>query len=360
MSKKLVVHGILTASLIFLAACSSTPQAAPSISASSTSKAVTSAPTSTAPASSSSVSASVPASSVVPPPTSTSNPPPKPSAPPSSAAPPPAKPAAMDFTKIGAPVLVSSQFNFTEGPVWDKAHNVFLFTDVNANKLYQLALPTTVTVYKDPSLKTYSLVFDKDGSLLTAEGGLRQVTRTLADKTVKVLADKYQDKALNAPNDLVVRDDSTIYFTDPIFGPPPSPVGVDFMGLYRISPTGELTLEGKFTTPNGLGLSPDQKTLYMASTMTNQVMAFSIAADGSTSNGKKFVDAPNADGMKVDASGNVWVACKDGVYVFSPEGTTLASIKTTTRPTNLAFGGPDGKTLLITSDAKNLYTVALP
>jgi len=204
------------------------------------------------------------------------------------------------------------------------------------------------------------MVYDKDGTMVVGEASTRSVVRILADGTRKVLADNYQGKPLNAPNDLVIRNDGTIYFTDPIFGPPPSPAGVDFMGLYRIPPTGDLVLEGKFTTPNGIGLSPDQKTLYMASTMPGQILSFTIAADGATSNQKKFVDVAMPDGMKVDTAGNLWAACRDGIYVFAPDGTQQAFINVSVRPTNLAFGGPNGKTLLVTSEAKNIYTVALP
>ena len=188
----------------------------------------------------------------------------------------------MDFTQLGTPVSVGGKYFFTEAPIWDKVKNVFLFSDRDGNKLYKLVLPNTVTIFRNPGYNTYSMLFDKDGNLITAEAGSRSVVRTLADGTREILANKYDNKTLNAPNKMVMRSDGTIYFTDPIFGAAPTnPIG--YTGLYRISPTGELFLEGKFTTPNGLGLSLDEKTLYMNLTNTNVVMSFSVAPDGSTS-----------------------------------------------------------------------------
>ena len=265
----------------------------------------------------------------------------------------------MDFTQIGTPVKVGSKYFFTEAPTWDKVNNVFLFSDRDGNKLYKLVLPNTVTVYRNPGYNTYSMLFDKAGNLITAEAGSHSVVRTLADGTREVLAEKWDNKTLNAPNKMVMRDDGTIYFTDPIFGEAPTnPLG--YTGLYRISPTGELFLEGKFTTPNGLGLSLDQKTLYMASTTFNQVMTFTVAADGSTSNGKNFLSVQMCEGVMLDPAGNIWVTGKDSIYIYSPEGQQLSTIKIPARPTSMAIGGTDSKTLLVTTDSGSVYTVALP
>jgi gluconolactonase len=270
------------------------------------------------------------------------------------------KPATLDVSKIGQPVLISDKFMFTEGPVWDRTRNVLLFSDIDANRIYQLTLPDTTTVFREPSNKSNGLTFDTQGRLLAAEHGSRSVTRSLPDNTVEKLADSYLGKPLNSPNDLVVRTDGTIYFTDPIFGLENRPKGVDFMGLYRIGPAGDLVLEGKFDkSPNGVALSPDEKILYLALTHGAEILAFDIAIDGKVSNMHTFASVQQPDGLAVDILGNVYVAGFDGVHVFLPNGNELGIIKTKQQPTNCDFGGAEGNILFITA-RNSLYRVEAP
>ena len=124
----------------------------------------------------------------------------------------------LDFSDIGQPMLISEQFSFTEGPLWDRTGNVLLFSDISGNTIYKLTLPDTIDILRTPSNNANGLAFDIEDQLLAAEHGSRSVTRMLRDGTIENLVDNYMGKALNSPNDLVVRSDGTIYFTDPTFG----------------------------------------------------------------------------------------------------------------------------------------------
>jgi gluconolactonase len=270
------------------------------------------------------------------------------------------EPTLLDVTKISQPILIADKFKFSEGPVWDRMRNVLLFSDIDANRIYQLVLPNAITVFREPSNKSNGLAFDMQGRLLAAEHVSRSITRTLADGSVETLASNYMGKQLNSPNDIVVRSDGTIYFTDPTYGLEKRPPGVEYMGLYRISPKGELFLEGKFDkSPNGVALSPDQKILYLALTGANEILAFDINADGATSNRRTFINVPQPDGMTVDIAGNLYIAGLQGIYIFSSDGDKHAIVNTSKQPTNCEFGGLTGNILFITA-REALYFVELP
>jgi gluconolactonase len=265
-----------------------------------------------------------------------------------------------DYSKMGDLITISDKFKFTEGPAWDTARKVLLFSDIDANRIYQLALPNTITVFREQSNKSNGLTFDEESRLLAAEHGSRSVTRTLKDGMIETLAASYQGKQLNSPNDITVRNDGTIYFTDPTYGLERRQPGVDFMGLYRLKKSDEVVLERKFDkSPNGLAFSPDQKTLYLALTTGNQVMALDVSEDGSLQGGRVFVTVPQPDGMTMDRSGNLYVAGLEGVYIFAPSGSQLSLIKTGRQPTNCEFGGVNRTTLFITA-REALYSIELP
>jgi gluconolactonase len=166
---------------------------------------------------------------------------------------------------------------------------------------------------------------------------------------------------LNSPNDIAVRADGTIYFTDPPYGIDPADQDLDFNGLFRVDPGGALTAEWRGaldTRPNGVALSPDQRTLYLADT-TAGLTAFAVQVDGSLSDERPFVPSvPNADGLAVDTGGNVYVAAADGVRVYAPDGSLWGTIAVPRQPANAAFGEPDARTLYITA-RQGLYRVRL-
>lgn len=263
---------------------------------------------------------------------------------------------------IGKPVLISDRFKFTEGPVWDKQRGVLLFSDIEANRIYQLVLPNTLTVLREPSNKANGLAFDMESNLIAAEHGSRSITRMLPDGKVEVLADDYLGRRFNSPNDLIIRKDGTIYFTDPTFGLENRQRDLDFMGLFRIEPSGELVLEARFSeSPNGVALSPDESVLYLALTKADVILAFDVNEDGSLGNKRKYANIKQPDGIAVDAIGNIYAAGLEGIYVFSAEGVELGIIETIQQPTNCDFGGQNGDLLFITARGCLYYMkVSLP
>lgn len=262
----------------------------------------------------------------------------------------------LDFAAIGKPVSIDNQFLFTEGPVWDPAKAVLYFTDINADTVYRLTLPSQFDVLLSPSGKPDGLALDPQGRLIAAGFVSRDIWR-LDGTTMTALASAYQGKKLNSPDDLVARSDGVIYFTDPVFGINGSQ-GLSsqtqeqsFQGVYRLTTDGTLYAEDQTTSaPNGVGLSPDERTLYVSYTSTGQVASFSVAADGSLSGKTTFATGiAIADSMTVDAGGNVYVASLNGIAVLDPTGQRLGTIPVGQVPTNAAFGGPDQRTLFITA-----------
>jgi len=265
---------------------------------------------------------------------------------------------------IGTVELVADGFIFTEGPTWRAAEQRLLFTDIPASTIYSLTPPDDVTPINQDSGDANGLDSDVNGLLLAAEHANRRVSRTLEDGTTVTVASEYMGDSLNSPNDIAVRSDGTIYFTDPPYGINPAvDQELDFNGVFRVAPNGDLTAEweGELSSrPNGLVLSPRERLLYVANTV-EAVMVFDVNADGSLSNERPFVDPlPSADGMAMDTGGNLYVATATGVQVFDPEGNLWGTIEVPDNrvPANCAFGGEDARTLYITARA-GLYQVRL-
>ncbi|MFW2387895.1 MAG: SMP-30/gluconolactonase/LRE family protein [Polyangiales bacterium] len=265
---------------------------------------------------------------------------------------------------IGTVELVADGFIFTEGPTWRAAEQRLLFTDIPASTIYALTPPDDVTPINQDSGDANGLDSDVNGLLLAAEHANRRVSRTLEDGTTVTVASEYMGDSLNSPNDIAVRSDGTIYFTDPPYGINASvEQELDFNGVFRVAPNGALTAEweGELSSrPNGLVLSPRERFLYVANTV-EAVMVFDVAADGSLGNERPFVDPlPSADGMAMDTGGNLYVATATGVQVFDPEGNLWGTIEVPDNrvPANCAFGGEDARTLYITARA-GLYQVRL-
>jgi gluconolactonase len=264
---------------------------------------------------------------------------------------------ALDFT---APVeKLGGDFKFTEGPLWVAANNQLLFSDIPANRIVSFK-DGNIATFRAPSNNSNGLTLDKQGRLIACEHGTRRVTRTEADGTLTVLAERYENKRLNSPNDAVVRSDGAIYFTDPPYGVKPDARELDFQGVYRISADGkELALLVRdFIKPNGLAFTPDEKTLYVNDTEGGHIRAFDVSADGKLSNSRVFAKVPGPDGMKVDSTGNVYCTSAAGVMVFDGAGRHLGTFVAAEQPANCAFGGADWKALYMTCRS-GLYRVRL-
>jgi len=252
---------------------------------------------------------------------------------------------------------IASGFQFTEGPVWIPEANHLLFSDIPANKILSLKPNGQVTTFRDPSGKSNGLTRDRQGRLIACEHGNRRVTRTEKDGSIIVLADKFQGGKLNSPNDVVVKSDGAIYFTDPPYGIKPNEQEQPLQGVYRISPDGgEINLVADdFERPNGLAFSPDEKKLYIDdSSERRHLGVFDVQPDGALANSRIFyemnIDKHGApDGMKVDVDGRIYCTGPGGIWVFDSEGVHLGTIVTPEIPANCAWGDEDWQSLYITA-----------
>lgn len=249
--------------------------------------------------------------------------------------------------------LVQGGFQFIEGPVWRPAQELLLFSDIDANRIFFLMPPSTVDTFRSPSERSNGLALDINGAVLACHHESRRVTRIEQDGMLTTLAAEFEGGQLNSPNDLVVRSDNTIYFTDPPFGLGNRMRELDFNGVFRIDPQGNLTAEWRgslASRPNGIALSPDESLLYLADSAATQVRVFDVAAGGALSNERPFVTtAAVEDGMTVDVDGNLYVTTQAGVEVFAPDGTGWGTITVPQQPANVTFGDTDKKTLYITA-----------
>lgn len=266
---------------------------------------------------------------------------------------------------------VAGGFGFVEGPVWITEDSSLLFSDLRDNAIRRWSEADSAQIYIQPfydgSLEgrpvligPNGLTRDGDGRIVAADHGRRQVTRIEADGSFTALADHYEGARLNSPDDVVYRGDGWLYFTDPTYGllgGDDSPDReLDFNGVYRLSPDGELELlTPDQSMPNGIAFSPDQNTLYVSNSDPEQTlwMAYDVGADGLTS-ARVFLDATGvegpgtADSMKLDDQGNLFATGPGGVWVIAPDGTHLGTITPSEVAANVAWG-EDGRTLYITA-----------
>jgi gluconolactonase len=275
----------------------------------------------------------------------------------------PATPAADPDNPLvgrGELELVAGGFGWTEGPQWKQDEGVLLFTDLVDPTIYRLGTEDEPTPFRKPSNSANGLAFDPQGRLLVAERETRRITRTETDGTVTTIAESFEGVPLNDPNDLAVRSDGTIYFTDPLYAD--HPTELDFHGVFRIAPDGTLTAERRGAIaeqPNGIALSPDETRLYVANWADDLVWVFDVAADGALSEARTFADVGyQPDGMAVDDAGNLFVTTADGIQVYAPDGTLWGVIDVPEYPANVAFGGADGRTLYITA-TRSVFRVQL-
>ena len=259
---------------------------------------------------------------------------------------------AQNFSEIRLD-KVATGLQFTEGPVWSPASekNPFLlFSDCVANKLHKFVPGVGVSelapVAEGPNGNTY----DAQGRLYTCQYKARRVIRT-SKKGVEVLAAKFEGKRLNAPNDIVVRRDGHVYFTDPAFGDQEDGRELDFFGVYHITPKGDLQAIARWKTrPNGIAFSPNGKLLYVADSDARLVRVFDVDKSGEASHERVFVQNIEGvpDGIKVDEKGDLYVAAKH-VYVYSDDGKPIGRVELGETPSNLAWGDADLESLYITA-----------
>jgi gluconolactonase len=273
------------------------------------------------------------------------------------------------IVSITAPIeKVAGGFQFIEGPVWvadaQGKNGKLLFSDIPADVIYQYTGSGAPTSFRKPSGNTNGNTLDLDGNLICCEHGNRRVSRVAPDGTVTTLAERYQGKRLNSPNDIVVRKDGAMYFTDPPYGIQKNQEELGYYGVYRLAPDGNLTLLVQdFVRPNGIALSPDEKKLYVNDTEKNHIRVFDIQADGSVANGRIFAvmdskEPGGADGMKFDVKGNVYSTGPGGVWIFNSKGEFLGRITPPENPANIGWGGADNKTLYMTA-LTGLYRIEL-
>ncbi len=257
---------------------------------------------------------------------------------------------------------------FTEGPVWNP-EGFLLFSDIPADTIYKWNTKdknqnqNKPTIFRRPSGNTNGNAYDSQGRLISAQHN-RKLTRTEKDGKVTVLAERYNNKLLNSPNDIAVKSDDSIYFTDPPYGIKKEEEELGFYGIYRWD-NGNLTLLNKeMVRPNGIAFSPDEKKLYVSDSEKLHILVFDVKPDGTLSEGKVFAELPGStdkgvpDGMKVDNKGNVYCTGSGGVWIFSPTGKLLNKISVPEKATNLAWGNQNYQTLYITA-GNSVYRILL-
>jgi len=272
-------------------------------------------------------------------------------------------------------------FTFIEGPLW-RPSGVLWFSDVVGNVVRQWSPDGKVTEILNPGgydgkgnlpAGGYNgpngMTADKDGAVLLCQHGFRRIVRISKDMKITTVVDKYQGKRLNSPNDVVYRSDGAFYFTDPPYGLPKGDNDpakeLKFNAVYRMAKGKLQPVVKDLPAPNGIAFSPDQKTLYIGNSEVNHRiwMAYDVADDGTVSNGRVFADvsaekeAGVPDGMKVDEKGNLWASGPAGIWVFSPAGKHLGTIKMPQVPANCNWGD-DWKSLYITAQT-SLYRIKL-
>jgi gluconolactonase len=276
---------------------------------------------------------------------------------------------------------VADRFQFIEGPVWAPEGHL-LFSDPNEDVIYRYAPDGQVSVFRTKSgyagadIGEYTqpgsngLTFDREGRLTLCEHGNRRITRLEKNGQLTVLADRYQGKRLNSPNDLVYRSDGSLYFTDPPFGLPKffddPRKELPYSGVFRVADGVVQLLTTDLTGPNGLAFSPDEKYLYVDDWDVHKkvVMRYEVAADGTLRNGEVFFDMTSApgeealDGLKVDREGNLYVSGPGGVWILSAAGVHLGTITPPEQPANFAWGDADGRVLYMTART-GLYRIRL-
>jgi gluconolactonase len=261
---------------------------------------------------------------------------------------------------------------WAEGPAWFPAGRYLVWSDIPNDRMLRWdELSGGVDVFRSPSHYSNGNTVDRQGRLVSCEHGARRVTRTEPDGTITVVADGYDGRRLNSPNDVVVARDGAVWFSDPSYG-----IDSDYEGykaeseigarnVYRVAADGEAPriVAGDFEQPNGLAFAPDESRLYISDTgaSPSHIRVFAVGAGGALSGGEVFATstAGGFDGFRFDADGRLWTSAGDGVHCFDPDGTLLGKIRIPETVANVVFGGPRRNRLFICATS-SLYAVLLP
>jgi gluconolactonase len=255
---------------------------------------------------------------------------------------------------------------FTEGPLWHAREHYLLFSDMPGDHLRKWSARDGVTTFRKPCNQSNGLAWDREGRLITCEHASSSVTRTEQDGRITVLASHYQSKELNSPNDVVVRSDGTIYFTDPTYGRAeyygrPRECELAFRGVYCVKPDANVAtlLADDFAQPNGLCFSADEKQLFVNDTQRQHIRVFDVGPDGTLAHSREWAKttgegAGAPDGMKIDSQSNLYCCGPAGIHVFAPDATCLGVIHVPEHTANFAWGDADYRSLFITAST-SLY-----
>lgn len=255
--------------------------------------------------------------------------------------------AAKDGIRVA---MVETGLRYTEGPAWSR-EGFLIFSDVAGDRLLKLVPGQRAVTYREPAGGPSGNAFDLQGRLYTCETRNRRVVRYERGKP-QILADRWEGKRLNAPNDIVVRKDGHAWFTDPAFGYQDDTRELDFYGIFHITPRRELKLMAKSEgRPNGIALSPNGRILYAVDSDERTVRAWDVDGKGEATKERVVISgtAGVPGGVRTDGDGNLYVTVADGIAVHSPQGKLLTTITVAEQPSNCAFGDADGKTLYITA-----------
>jgi len=263
--------------------------------------------------------------------------------------------AAVAFEKVASGCI------FTEGPLWHPYEKFLLFSDIPGDKIRRWSQAEGIKTFRTPSNMANGLTYDRQGRLLACEHAVSRVTRTELDGTITILASHYDGKELNSPNDIVVKSDGGIYFTDPPYGRAefygvPRPQELTFQGVYRIDPIRRdlRLLVHDFDGPNGLCFSLDERRLFANDTNRQHIRVFDLEPDGSVTHGRIWAETVGKgdgvpDGMKIDSEGNLYCSGPGGIHVFDPDGVCIGVIRVPEPLTNFAWGDADLRSLFITA-----------
>jgi gluconolactonase len=259
---------------------------------------------------------------------------------------------------------LATGFVNTEGPLWDPRGGFCYFVDNRRSLLFKLRPGEEPELAGEDTGEGNGLTFDMRGRLVVCEAARRRVTRLQENGEVEVLADRFDGKRINRPNDVICRSDGSIFFTDPVGGRvAPADREIPFSGVYCVSPEGKVSLVAECESPNGLAFSPDERILYVAnSRQVAYIHQLEVSAEGSLVRRRIFADMSSddtskaPDGVRVDVEGRVYCAGPGGIWVFASDGTRLGIIPTPEAPANLTFGGNDLRTLFVTARS-SVYAV---